>query len=96
MYNNIFQSFLNNNNIRHYSRNSSFSVVFAKRFNCTIKELRRPVYERRDSNWVDVMPTITNHNKNRVHTSTKLTPNEASIKKKENYLYQKYYTNESK
>ena len=34
-YNNIFQDFLNKNNIRLYSRNSSYGAVFAERFNRT-------------------------------------------------------------
>ena len=36
-YNNIFQDFLNKNNIKHYSRNSSYGAVFAERFNRTIE-----------------------------------------------------------
>ena len=38
-YNNIFQDFLNKNNIKLYSRNSSFGSVFAQRFNRTIRDL---------------------------------------------------------
>ena len=38
-YNNIFQDFLNKNNIKLYSRNSSFGAVFAERFNRTIRDL---------------------------------------------------------
>ena len=38
-YNNIFQDFLNKNNIKIYSRNSSFGSVFAERFNRTIRDL---------------------------------------------------------
>ena len=35
-YNNIFRNFLNNNNIKHYSRNTSVGVVFAELFNKSI------------------------------------------------------------
>ena len=35
-YNNIFQDFLNKNDIKLYSRNSSYGAVFAERFNRTI------------------------------------------------------------
>ena len=38
-YNNIFQDFLNKNNIKLYSRNSSYGAVFAERFNRTIRDL---------------------------------------------------------
>ena len=87
-YNNIFQDFLNKNNIKIYSRSSSFGDVFAGRFNRTIRDhLKRPVFERRDGNWINVLPTITKQYNNPVHTSTKLTPIQASLKKSENYVY---------
>ena len=38
-YNNIFQDFLNKNNIKLYSRNSSYGAVFAERFNRTVRDL---------------------------------------------------------
>ena len=47
-YNNFFQDFLNKNNIKLYSRNSSFGSVFSERFNRTIRDLlKRPVFEKR-------------------------------------------------
>ena len=59
-YNNLFQDFLNKNNIKLYSRNSSFGSVFAERFNRTIRDLlKRPVFEKGDGNWIDALPTIT-------------------------------------
>ena len=87
-YNNIFQSFLNNNNIKLYSRNSSFGSVFAERFNKSIRDLlKKVVFEQGDAKWVDILPTITKQNNNRIHSSTKLTPTQASLKKKEGYVY---------
>ena len=89
-YNNIFQDFLNKNDIKLYSRNSSYGGVFAERFNRTTKDLlKRPVFERGDGNWIDVLQTITNQYNNKVHSSTKLTPIEASLKKNEGYVYKK-------
>ena len=38
-YNNIFQDFLNKNNIELYSRNTSYGALFAERFTCTIRDL---------------------------------------------------------
>ena len=50
-YNNIFQDFLNKNNIKLYSRNSSYAAVFAERFNRTIRDLlKRLVFEKGDGN----------------------------------------------
>ena len=87
-YNNIFQDFLNKNNIKLYSRNSSYGAVFAERFNRTIRDLlKKIVFEQGDGKWIDVLPKITKQYNNRVHTSTKLTPIQASLKKNEGYVY---------
>ena len=87
-YNNIFQDFLNKNNIKLYSRNSSYGAVFAERFNRTIRDLlKRSVFENGDGNWIDVLATITKQYNKRIHSSTKLTPIQASLKKNEGYVY---------
>ena len=87
-YNNIFQDFLNKNNIKLYSRNSSFGSVYAERFNRTIRDLlKKPVFEQGDAKWIDILPTITKQYNNRVHSSTKLTPIQASLKKNEGFVY---------
>ena len=86
-YNNIFQDFLNKNNIKLYSRNSSYGAVFAERFNRTIRDLlKKPVFEKGDGNWIDVLLTITKQYNNRIHSSTKLTPIQASLKKNEGFV----------
>ena len=87
-YNNIFQDFLNKNNIRLYSRNSSYGAVFAERFNRTTRDLlKKPAFEKGDGNWIDVLQTITKQYNNKTHSSTKLTPTQASLKKNEGYVY---------
>ena len=87
-YNNIFQDFLNKNNIRLYSRNSSNGAVFAERFNRTIRDLlKKIVFEQGDAKWIDILPTITEQYNNRRHTSTKLSPKDASLRKNEGYVY---------
>ena len=87
-YNNIFQDFLNKNNIRLYSRNSSYGAVFAERFNRTIRDLlKKIVFEQGDAKWIDVLPTITKQYNNKIHSSTKLTPVQASLKKNEGFVY---------
>ena len=87
-YNNIFQHFLNKNNIRLYSRNSSYGAVFAERFNRTIRDLlKKIVFEQGDGNWIDVLPTITKQYNNRVHSSSKISPKDASLKKNEGLVY---------
>ena len=87
-YNSIFQDFLNKYNIKLYSRNSSYGAVFAERFNRTIRDLlKKIVFENGDANWIDVLQTITKQYNNRRHTSTKLSPIEASLKKNEGFVY---------
>ena len=87
-YNNIFQEFLNRNNIKLYSRNSSYGAVFAERFNRIIRDLlKKPVFEKGDGNWIDVLPKITKQYNNRKHSSTKLTPIQASLKTNEGLVY---------
>ena len=87
-YNNIFKDFLNKNNIKLYSRNTSLGAVFAERFNRTKRDLlKRPVFEKADGNWIDVLQTIRKQNNNRIPSSTKLSPKDASLKKNEGYVY---------
>ena len=87
-YNNIFQDFLNKYNTKLYSRNSSYGAVFAERFNRTIRDLlKKIVFENGDGNWIDVLPTITKQYNKKVHSSTKLTPIQASLKKNEGFVY---------
>ena len=50
-YNSVFQNFLNNNNINHYSRNTDNGAVFAERIDIFIRNLlKRPVFEKGGSN----------------------------------------------
>ena len=87
-YNNIFQDFLSKNDIELYSRNSYLGVVFAERFNKTIRDLlKRPVFEKCDGNWIEILPTLTKQYNNRIHSTTKLTPIQASLKKNEGFVY---------
>ena len=87
-YNIIFQDFLNKNNIKLYSRNSSYGAVFAERFNRTNRDLvKKIVSEHNDANWIDILPIITKQYINRIHSSTKLSPKEASLNKNEGFVY---------
>ena len=90
-YNNNFQDVLNKNDVKFFSRNTSLGAVFAERFSHTIKDLlKQPVFEKGDGNWIDVLPTITKQNTNRIHSSTKFTPIQASLKKMKD-LFTKTY-----
>ena len=49
--------------------------------------LKRPVFEKRESNWIDVLPKITKQFINRVHSSNKFTPSQTSFIKNEGFVY---------
>ena len=86
-YDSFFQNFLKNNNIKPYSRNSSFGAVFAERFNESIRKLpKKFVCERGDANWIDVLRTVTKQYNNRIHSSTKINRIQASLKKNEGFF----------
>ena len=87
-YNNIFQDFVNINDIKIYFRNSSYGAVFAERFNRSIGDLlKKIVFEHGDANWIDIITTITKQYNYRIHSSTRLTPIQASSKKNEGFVY---------
>ena len=46
-------------------------------------------FEKSDGIWIDVLSTITKQYNNRIHTSTSLTPIQASLKKKRRVCLQK-------
>ena len=45
------------------------------------------LFEKGDGNWIDILPTITKQYNNRIHSSTELTPIQASLKKNEGFVY---------
>ena len=90
-YVNVFQNFLNKNNNKFYSRNTTLGAVSAENFYRTIRDLhKKPVFERGDGNSIDSLSTITKQYDKRSHSSSKFTPIEASLKKNEGYVYKSY------
>ena len=88
IYKSNFQNCVNICNIKRYSRNKSLEAVFCRKIYYTIRGLlKKSVSENKGGNWIDVLPTITKQYENRVHTSTKLTPIQAPLKKNEGYVY---------
>ena len=63
-------------------------AVFAERFYRTLRyHLKRPVFEKGDGNWGAILPNRTKQYKNTMHSSTNLTPIQASLKKNDGYVY---------
>ena len=84
----IFHSFVKENNHKSYSRSTSLGALFTERYKRTFKDLlKETVFERNDAIWVDVLPTKTKQNNIQVHSSTQLTPVQASFKKNEGFVY---------
>ena len=63
-------------------------MFFSERFNRTIRKiLRKIVFEQGDAKWIDVLPKTTEQYNSRIHSSNKLTPIQASLKKNEGNVY---------
>ena len=86
--NKIFSEFLNNHNIKRYSRNTALGAVFAERFNRTIRNLlKKPVFEEGIADWLSELPSVIKQYNNTIHHSTKMTPVQASKKPNERKVY---------
>ena len=81
--NKIFNEFLNNHNIKRYSRYTDKGAVFSGRFNRTILNLlKKPVFLKGTDDWLSELQSVIKQYNNTVHHSTKMTPNQASKKNK--------------
>ena len=84
----IFNEFLNSNNIKRYSRITSFGAVFAERFIRTIRNLlKKPVFEKGNANWISELPSVIKQYSNTINSSTKMTSIQASKKSIEEGVY---------
>ena len=52
--------------------------------------LKEPVFEKSKANWVDKLKAVPKHYNKTKYYWTKITPIQASLKKKEWYVYQKH------
>ena len=86
-YNSIFQDFLNKNDIKFILEILLYVLFLLKDLIVLSEIFLKIVFEQGDAKWIDVLPTITKQYNNREHTSTKLSPKDASLKKNEGYVY---------
>ena len=76
-----FDAFLNKHNIKRYSRNTALGAVFAERFNRTKRNLlKKPVFLAGHADWISKLPSVIKQYNNTIHSSTKMTPIQASEK----------------
>ena len=86
--NKIFNEFLNNNNIKRYSRYTDKGAVIAERFNRTIRNLlKKPVFLAGNADWLSELPSVIKKYNNTIHSSIKMTPNQASKKSNEKLVF---------
>ena len=93
----IFENLLNNNNVKHYSKNTFLGSVFGERFNRSIRDLlTQPVFERGDAIWVYGLPVIRKQYIIRIHSSTNITPIQASLERAKSLFTEVYWINQRK
>ena len=86
--NKTFNEFLNNHNIKRYSRNTALGAVFAEKFNRTLRNLlKKPVFVAGNADWISELPSVVKQYNNTTHSLTKMTPNQASKKSNEKEVY---------
>ena len=87
-YNSIFQNFLKSKNIQHYSRYTDKGPSIAERVIRTVHNLlKKPVLEKGNADWLSELSSITQNYNNTIHSSTKMTPNQASKKSNKRKVY---------
>ena len=87
-YNSIFQNFLKNKNIHHYSRYTDKGPSIAERVIRTVRNLlKKPVFEKGNANWISELSSVIKKYNNTLHHSIKMTPIQASKKSNEKIVY---------
>ena len=87
-YNSIFQKFLKSKNIQHYSRYTDKGPSIAERVIRTIRSfLKKPVFEKGKADWLSELPSVVKKYNNTIHSSIKMTPNQASKKSNQKLVY---------
>ena len=75
-------------NIHHYSRYTDKGPSIAERVIRTIRNLlKKPVFEKGRADWLSELSSVIKQYNNSIHSSTKLTPNQASNKVNEKIVY---------
>ena len=87
-YNSIFKNFLKSKNIQHYSRYTDKGPSIAERVIRTLRNLlKKPVFEKGKADWLSELPSVVEKYNNTIHSSTKMTPNQANKKSNQKLVY---------
>ena len=78
-HNSIFQSFLKSENIQHYSRYTDKVPSILERVIRTLCNLiKKPIFLAGNADWLSELPSIVKQYNNTIHSSTKMSPIQAS------------------
>ena len=87
-YNSIFQNFLKSKNILHYSRFTDKSPSIKERVIRTVRNfIKKPIFLAGNADWLSELPSVIKKYNNSIHSSTKMTPIQASKKVNEKLVY---------
>ena len=87
-YNSVFQKFLKNKNIQHYSRYTDKGPSMAERVIRTVRNLlKKPVFLAGNADWLSELPSVIKKYNNTIHHSIKMTPVQASKKSNEKEVF---------
>ena len=96
-YNSIFQNFLKGKNIHHYSRFTDKGPSIAERVIRFIRSLiKKPIFEKGRAHWLSELPSVVKQYNNSIHSSIKMTPNQASKKSNEKTVFDNLRDNRQK
>ena len=87
-HNSIFQNFLKNKNIHHYSRYTDKGPSISERVIRTVRNLlKKPVFEKGNADWLSELPSVIKQYNNTIQHSIKMTPNQATKKVNEKIVF---------
>ena len=91
-YNKTFKKFLEDNKINMYHTFNFGKAVVVERFNRTLKQIMWKYFTTNNTNtYLDKLPDMVNKYNNTKHSSTKMSPNEASDPKNKGKVYFNLY-----
>ena len=83
-----FIEFLSIIKIKRYSHYTHKGAVFAERLNRSIRNLlKKPIFLAGNADWISELPSVIQQYNNTIHSSTKMTPIQASKKSNEKQVY---------
>ena len=84
----MFQKLLKSKNIHHYSRYTDKGPSIAERVIRTVRNLlKKPVFEKGNADWLSELRSVIKQYNNTIHSSTKMTPIQASKKSNQKSVY---------